>query len=95
MNYSVVLIMAIQKSDSVTHIYVYRYSFFIIFSTMVYHWILNTAPCTIQWDFVAYPFYTYRFASANLKLPVQLSPTSLLLGNHQSVLYASGSVSVS
>ena len=93
MNYSVVLIMAIQKSDSVIHIYVY--SFFIIFSTMVYHWILNTVPCTIQEDFVVYPFYTYRFASANLKLPIQLSPTSLLLGNHQSVLYASDSVSVS
>ena len=36
--YSVVLISAVQKSDSVTH-------FFILFSIMIYHRILNIIPC--------------------------------------------------
>ena len=39
--YIVVLISAIQKSDSVTHIF---------FTIMVYHSILNIVPCAIQED---------------------------------------------
>ena len=41
--YNVVLISAVQQSDSVIHI-----SFFIFFSIMVYHKILNIVPCAIQ-----------------------------------------------
>ena len=43
--YSVVLISAVQQSDSLTHIYTF---FFIFFSTVVYHRILNIVPCAIQ-----------------------------------------------
>ena len=40
----------LQQSDSVIHIF-----FFIFFSTMVYHRILNIVPCAIQKDLVPYP----------------------------------------
>ena len=42
--YNVVLISAVQQSDSVIHIYTF---FFIFFSIMVYHRILNIVPCVI------------------------------------------------
>ena len=45
--YNVVLISAVQQSDSVIHIYIYTF-FFIFFSMMVYHRILNIVPCAIQ-----------------------------------------------
>ena len=41
---------------------------------MVYHRMLNIAPCAVQWDPVVYPFCTYQFASANPKPPVLPSP---------------------
>ena len=41
--YNVVLISAVQQSDSVIHT-----SFFIFFSIMVYHKVLNIVPCAIQ-----------------------------------------------
>ena len=41
--YNIVLISAIQKSDSVLHIY-----FFKFFSIMIYYMILNIVPCAIQ-----------------------------------------------
>ena len=44
--YSVVLI-SVQRSDSVTHIYTHTF-FFIFFSIMVFHRILNTVLCAIQ-----------------------------------------------
>ena len=50
---NVVLIFAVQQSDSVIHMYTF---FFIFFSIMVYHRILNIFPCAIQWDLVVYPF---------------------------------------
>ena len=54
--YNVVLISTIQQSDSVVHIYTF---FFIFFSIMVYHRILNIVPCRnytvqIQQDLVVY-----------------------------------------
>ena len=45
MIYSVVLIPAIQESDSI--IYVYIHSFFVFFSIVVYLRILNIVPCAI------------------------------------------------
>ena len=43
--YSVVLISAVQQSDSVIHTYIYIYMFFFIFfSIMVYHRRLNIVP---------------------------------------------------
>ena len=43
--YIVVLISAVQQSESVIHIHVF---FFIFFSMMVYSRILNTVPCALQ-----------------------------------------------
>ena len=54
MNYKVVLITVIQQSDSGIHTYSF---FFIFFSIMVHHRILNIVPCAIQWDLVVYPHY--------------------------------------
>ena len=62
--YTVVLISAVQQSDSVIHMYTF---FFILFSIMVYHRILNIVPCAVQQDLVVYPSYI-QFASANPKL---------------------------
>ena len=45
MIYHVVLISAIKQSHSVIHIYI----FFIFFSILVYHRILNIVPCAIPW----------------------------------------------
>ena len=59
--------------------------FFIFFFIVVYHSILNIIHCAIQKDLVIYLFYIYQFVSANPKLPIQLSPTHLCLGNNQSV----------
>ena len=42
--YNVVLISAVQQSDSFIHIHAF---FFIFFSIMVYHRILNIVPCAI------------------------------------------------
>ena len=47
--YNVVLVSAVQQSDSLIHIYIY---IFIYFSIMVYQRILNIVPCAIQWDLV-------------------------------------------
>ena len=47
MIYNVVLISAVQQSDSVTHIYVIH-SYFIFLSIMVDHKILNIVLCAIQ-----------------------------------------------
>ena len=52
--HNVVLISAVQQSDSVIHMYTF---FFILFSIMVYHRILNRVPCAIQSDLVVYSFY--------------------------------------
>ena len=43
------LVSAVQWNDSVMYIF-----FFIFFSIMVYHKILNTVPCAIQQDFVRF-----------------------------------------
>ena len=43
--YNVVLISAVQQSDSVIHIYTF---FFIFFSIMLYPRVLNIVPCAIQ-----------------------------------------------
>ena len=54
--YNVVLTSTIQQNDSVKHIYTF---FFIFFSIMFYHRILNIAPCAIEQDLVVYPFYLF------------------------------------
>ena len=43
--YNVVLIPAVQKSDSVTHLYTF---FFIMFSITVFHRTVNVVPCAKQ-----------------------------------------------
>ena len=54
-----VLISAAQQGDSViyiyTHTYIYAHSPNLFH--MVYHSMLNTVPCTLQWDPGAYPSY--------------------------------------
>ena len=67
--YNAVLITAVQQSDLVIHTCMLLH----FFSIMVYHKILNIAPSVKEQDLATYLFYTYLFASANLKLPVQLS----------------------
>ena len=42
--YNVVSISTVEQSDSVIHVYTF---FFIFFSIMVYHRILNIVPCAI------------------------------------------------
>ena len=81
--------------SKVTQFYTYRPSFFIYFSMTVYHRVLNIVSCALQEDLVVYPSYIQQFASANPKLPVLPSLTSLPLGNPKSVLYVCESVSVS
>ena len=44
--YSFELISAVQQTDSVIHIYTF---FFVFFSIIVYHRILNIVICDIQW----------------------------------------------
>ena len=44
-----VLLSDLQQSDSVTYIYIH---FFIFFSIMVYHRVLNMVPCAVQQDLV-------------------------------------------
>ena len=68
-------------------------SIYLCLSIMVYHSLLNIAACTIQ-DLAIYPFYTYKFASANPKLSDPPSPTPLPPGTHRSVLYVCESISV-
>ena len=66
-----------------TQLYIYIL-FFILFSIMVCHKILNIIPCAIQQDLVVYPSYIYQFVYANPKLPIHPSSTPPL-GNHKSV----------
>ena len=58
--------------------------FFIFFSIIVYHRILNMVPCAIQEDFVVYPFYIYQFTSANQTANQTLSHP-IFLCNHRSL----------
>ena len=44
---------------------------------MVYHWLLNIAPCAIQQNCIFYSFYIYWFAIADPKLPIHPSPPPL------------------
>ena len=43
--YNVVLVSGVQQNDSVIHTYTF---FFIFFSIMVYHRIVNVVPCALQ-----------------------------------------------
>ena len=47
LNYSIVVITAEQQRDSAVHISMYTF-FFIFFSIMIFHKILNIVPCVIQ-----------------------------------------------
>ena len=54
LTYNVMLVSAVQQNDSVIHMCAL---FFVFFSIMVYHKILNIVPCVIQPDLVVYPFH--------------------------------------
>ena len=56
LNYNVVLIAAVEQSDSVAHMYTF---FFIFISIMVYQRILNIIPCGIQEDLVFFMYSIY------------------------------------
>ena len=79
--YSVVLVSAVQQSDSVIQYICFLKIIFI----MVYHETLNIVPCAIQQGLV-YPVCLSWFASANPKLRIHPTPPTLCLGNHKSVL---------
>ena len=72
--YKVVLIF-VQQSASAVHIYIYihTHSFFIFFSIMVYHRILNIVPCAIQQDLVGYPTNKALYNSLHLLTPASQS----------------------
>ena len=54
--YNVVLISAVQQRDSVRHIHTF---FFIFFSTIVKHRILNIAPCAYSWTLFIHSLSLY------------------------------------
>ena len=65
--YNVVLISAVQQSDSVIQTF-----FFIFFSIMVYHRMLNIAPCVIQQDLVIFTLiviYVRKKNTVSLSVP--------------------------
>ena len=51
---------------------------YMFFSIMVCYKILNIVPCAIQQDLVVYPSYIKQFASANPRLPILPSLTTLM-----------------
>ena len=57
------LISTVQQSDSVIHMHAF---IFIFFSIMVYHRILNIAPCAIQQDLFCFTFWPCPTACGNL-----------------------------
>ena len=60
--------------SKVIQLYIYiNLLFFIFFSIMVYHEILNIFPRAIQSDLVVYPFCIEWFACTNPKLPIHPS----------------------
>ena len=52
--YNIVLISAVQQSDSVIHIHIF---FFTFLSILVYPRTLNMVPYAIQQDLIVYPSY--------------------------------------
>ena len=60
------LISTVQQSDSVIHIYTYTF-FFIFFSIVVYHRIVNIVPCAVQWDLVVYRISLFLLTKAKDK----------------------------
>ena len=77
------LISAEQQSDSVIHIYTF---FFIFFSIMVYHRILNIVPCVYSRAllFIHFLFNSLHLLTSNSQsIPL---PPPLAFGNHKSVL---------
>ena len=55
MLYDVVLISAVQYSDSVIHTHTHTF-FYMFFSGTVYHRTLNKIPCITQEGLAVYPF---------------------------------------
>ena len=85
------LIFTIQQSDSFIHIYTF---FFIFFSIMVYHRILNMAPCargTLLSSHSLYNSLHLLILNSQSTLP---PPSPHLLGNYSPVLYVCESVSI-
>ena len=81
------------KPRTHTHTHTHTQSFFIVFSSMVYHRALTLVPCAIQCYFCAHSIYN-RF---HLLIPNSQSispPLVLPLHNRKSVLYAEESVSI-
>ena len=67
--YNFVLASGVQQSDSDIHIYTF---FFIFFSIMVYHRILNIVPCAIQQDIVFFLLVIY-FIHISVYMSIQIS----------------------
>ena len=63
--------MSVTLYSRVTHLHIYIY--------ILFHYYLSQD--TLQLDLVVYSFCIYQFASANPKLPVQLSLTPASVGN--------------
>ena len=59
-----------------TQSYIYIYILFLTLSPIMFHhkW-LDTAPCAIQQDLIAYPLQMQKFASTNPKVPVHPTPS--------------------
>ena len=83
----IMLISAVQKSDSyvyIFHIYIYIYTFFFVFSIILYNFLLfsitvlsQDIECSSLFYTVelAYLFYIWLLTSAHPKLPIHSSPT--------------------
>ena len=76
MIHNAALVSTAEWSDSVIQIHTF---FFVFFSILVYHRILNLVACAIQEDLVVYPPHARQFASANPQLPVRPFPSPSLL----------------
>jgi len=66
--------------SKLTHLHTYI-PFLILSSIMVYPKRLDIVPCTVQYNLIAYPFQMWKFAYANTKLLVYLTPSPIPLSN--------------
>ena len=82
--YNVVLVSAVQQTDSLIHICIL---FFAFFSIMFYHRILNRAPCACSRILLFTHFIYDSLHLLTLNSNPSLTPFSLLLGNCMSILY--------
>ena len=84
MIYNVMLVSAVQQSESVIRIHISL--FFRFPSNLGHHRALSRVPCAIQSVLIRYLFYIQQCIYVNPNLPVHPTPPSPL-GNHKFVLY--------